>query len=108
MEFNQDKCTVMHFGKSNSGVNYTGNGRTLRGIDIQKALGIQVHRSLKVSTPVYKVVKKADRLPSSAGASKKKLVVRRPDTGLQNYEIEWIVKDFSTGGEVNYKRARVQ
>jgi len=48
----------MHFGRSNSGVNYTVNGRTLRSINIQRDLGIQVHGSLKVATQVDKVAKK--------------------------------------------------
>eukprot|EP00061_Rhincodon_typus_P005133 g24278.t1 len=58
MEFNRDKCEVMHFGKSSTGGNYTVNGRTLRSIEMQKDLGVQVHRSLKVAVQVDKVVKK--------------------------------------------------
>ena len=54
MEFNPDKCEVMHFGRSN-----TENERTLKRIDRQRDLGVQVHRSLKVAMQVEKVVKKA-------------------------------------------------
>jgi len=46
MEFNPDKCEVVDFGESNLGVNHTVNGRTLRNINIQRDLGVQVHRSL--------------------------------------------------------------
>ena len=48
----------MHFGRSNSGVNYTVNGRTLKSINIQRDLGVQFHGSLKVATQVDKVAKK--------------------------------------------------
>jgi len=58
MEFNPDKCKVMHFGRFNVGGKYTVNGRTLKSIDRQRDLGVQVHRSLKVATQVEKVVKK--------------------------------------------------
>ena len=56
MEFNLDKCEVMHFGRSNTGRKYTINGRTLQSIDRQRDLGVQVHRSLKVAMQVEKVV----------------------------------------------------
>jgi len=59
MEFNPDKCEVMHFGRSNAGRKYTMNGRTLKSIDRQRDLGVQVHKSLKVATQVVKLVKKA-------------------------------------------------
>eukprot|EP00061_Rhincodon_typus_P005245 g24523.t1 len=58
-EFTPDKYEVMHFGVSNLGVNYTVNGRTLKNINIQTDLGVQVHSSLKVATQVAKVFKKA-------------------------------------------------
>ena len=49
----------MHFGRSNTDRKYTVNGRTLKSIDRQRDLGVQVHRSLKVAMQVEKVVKKA-------------------------------------------------
>jgi len=42
-----------------AGWKYTVNGRSLKSIDKQRDLGVQVCRSLKVSTQVEKVVKKA-------------------------------------------------
>ena len=59
MEFNPDKREVMHFGRSNKDRKYTVNSRTLKSIDRQRDLGIQIHRSLKVATQVVKVFKKA-------------------------------------------------
>ena len=57
MEFNPDKCEMMHFGGSGLSVNYTVNGRTLRNINIQRDLGVQVHSSLKVAAQVAKVIR---------------------------------------------------
>ena len=59
MEFNPDKCEIMHFGRSNACRNCTVNGRILRSINRQRDLGVHVHRSLKVAMQVDKVVKKA-------------------------------------------------
>ena len=39
-------------------MNYTVNGRTLRNINMQRDLGVQVHSSLKVATEA-KVIQKA-------------------------------------------------
>jgi len=59
MDFNPDKCEVMHFGRSNTGGKYTVNGRTFKSIDRQRDLGVQVNRSLKVAMQVEKVIEKA-------------------------------------------------
>ena len=59
MEFNPDKCEVMHFGRSNKDRKYTVKGRTRESIDRQRDLGVQAHRSLKVAMQVEKVIKKA-------------------------------------------------
>ena len=50
---------TFHFGRSNTDRKYTVNGRTLKNIDSQRDLGVQVHSSLKVAMQVEKVVKKA-------------------------------------------------
>ena len=49
----------MHFGRSNTNRKYIVNGRTLKSINRQRDLDVQVHRSLKVATQVEKAVKKA-------------------------------------------------
>ncbi|XP_059510326.1 adenylate kinase 2, mitochondrial isoform X1 [Stegostoma tigrinum] len=59
MEFNLDKCEVMHFGRSNLNAEYRIKGRILGSVEEQRDLGVQVHSSLKVPTQVDKVVKKA-------------------------------------------------
>eukprot|EP00061_Rhincodon_typus_P011606 g36756.t1 len=58
MEFNPDKCEVMRFGRSSIGGSYMVNGRTVRSIDMQRGLDVQIHRSLKVAAQVDKVVEK--------------------------------------------------
>ena len=59
MEFNLDKCVVMHFGRLNQGRTYSVNGRALGRVAEQRDLGVHVHSSLKVESQVDKVVKKA-------------------------------------------------
>eukprot|EP00061_Rhincodon_typus_P003342 g19860.t1 len=59
MEFNPKKCEVMQFGRSSTGGNHTVNDRSIRSIDMQRNLCVQVYRSLKVAAQVDKVVKKA-------------------------------------------------
>lgn len=51
-EFNLGKCKVLHFGKLNHGRSCTVNGRDLESGVKQRDLGVQVHNSLKMVTPV--------------------------------------------------------
>jgi len=46
MEFNVDKCKVMHFGRSNQGRTYSVNGRALGRVIEQRDLGVQVHSAV--------------------------------------------------------------
>ena len=59
MEFNADKCEVLHFGRTNQGRTYKINGRTLTSAVEQRDLGIQIHNSLKVTSQADRVVKSA-------------------------------------------------
>ena len=59
MEFNLDKCEVMHFGRLSQGRTYSVNGRVLGRVTEQRNLGVQVHSSLKVESQVDRVVKNA-------------------------------------------------
>ena len=59
MEFNLDKCKVMHFGRSNQGRTYSVNGRVLGRVIEQRYPGVQAHSSLKMELQVDRVVKKA-------------------------------------------------
>jgi len=62
MEFNPEKCEVIHFGRSNLTRKYSVNGRTVRSSVEQRDLGVFVHRSLKTEGHVSNVVKKAHRV----------------------------------------------
>ena len=62
MEFNVEKCKVMHFGKSNSKSNYTIGNSTLQVVTYEKDLGVIVQDDLKVSMQCSEVVKKANKI----------------------------------------------
>eukprot|EP00061_Rhincodon_typus_P008174 g30558.t1 len=59
MEFNINKCEVLHFGKSNPGWSFMLNGRALRSAVEQRDVGVQVLGSLKVESQVDRAVEKA-------------------------------------------------
>ncbi|MBB6707133.1 reverse transcriptase family protein [Proteus mirabilis] len=69
MEFNSDKCEVLHFGKANLSRTYTLNGKVLGSVAEQRDLGVQVHSSLKVESQVDRIVKKAFGMLSFIGQS---------------------------------------
>eukprot|EP00061_Rhincodon_typus_P004291 g22226.t1 len=56
MEFNLDKCVMLHFG--NQSRTYTLNGRALGSVVEERDLGVQVHSSLKMTSQVDRVIKK--------------------------------------------------
>ena len=58
MEFNPEKCEVMHFGRSNLTRRYIVKCLTLGSSEEQRDLGVFVHRSLKAERQVDRVVKK--------------------------------------------------
>ena len=64
MEFNPEKCEMMHFERSNKTREHAMNGRTLGSSEEQMDLGVLVHRSLKAAGQVNRIVKKADWTPA--------------------------------------------
>jgi len=60
MEFNAEKCEVIHFGRRNLTRKYSVNGRTPGSCVEQRDLGVFVHRSLKGEGQVSRGVKKAN------------------------------------------------
>eukprot|EP00061_Rhincodon_typus_P001239 g14145.t1 len=58
MEFNPEKCEVIHFGRLNLRAEYRDRGRILGSEEEQRDLGVHVHRSLKIATQVDRFVKK--------------------------------------------------
>ena len=49
MEFNYDKCKIMHVGASNPGYDYTMAGKRLRVVEEEKDIGVWVTKNLKPS-----------------------------------------------------------
>eukprot|EP00061_Rhincodon_typus_P005366 g24787.t1 len=58
IEFNLDKCEVLHFGKANQGKTYTFNGKVLGSVAEQRDFGVLVHSYLKAESQVDRIVKK--------------------------------------------------
>ena len=58
MQYNLDKCEVIHFGSKNKKTDYYPNGCKLGEGSVQGDLGVLVHQSLKVSMQVLQAVKK--------------------------------------------------
>ena len=85
MEFNADKCDVLHFGRNNLNRTYILNGRALKNAVKQSDLGIMVHSSLKVESHVDRVVKKVFSMQSieyrkSSTTHKILVELSRPDS----------------------------
>ena len=62
MQFNVDKCVVMHLGRNNSRHEYTLGETVLRTTDLEKDLGVMISSNCKVSEQCSKAVKKANSM----------------------------------------------
>lgn len=62
MEFNIDKCKVLHVGKNNRNHDYTLNGHKLQSVDQERDLGITVSSNLKTSLQCKQAYTKANRM----------------------------------------------
>lgn len=62
MEFNVDKCKVMHIGKNNSKHNYTMNGQTLQKTSEEKDVGILISDTMKPSQQCSAAANKANQV----------------------------------------------
>ena len=60
MEFNKDKCHILHLGKKNSKYEYNMCDVKLAATEWEKDLGVLVHQSLRPSTQCAKAAKKAN------------------------------------------------
>ena len=54
MQFNIDKCSVIHLGKGNQQTNYKLGGKQLRSSECEKDLGVLVDSSMKFMSIVMK------------------------------------------------------
>ena len=62
MEFNVNKCKVMHVGYGNLKFGYSMNGQWLQECDYEKDLGVVIDRNLKSSRQVLEARNKANRM----------------------------------------------
>ena len=67
MEFNLDKCKVLHIGRTNPCFTYTIGGyapagTVLTSVDEEKDIGVVIHKSLKPFSQCAKAVKKANQV----------------------------------------------
>lgn len=62
MEFNEDKCSVIHFGKKNPKHNYTLRKTSIKSVEKQRDLGVIISHDLKSKSQVIEAAKKANRM----------------------------------------------
>ena len=60
MEFNVDKCHIMHIGANNMELTYTMGDQELQPSDFEKDIGVMVQRNLRPSLQCAKAAKKAN------------------------------------------------
>ena len=77
MEFNAEKCKVLHFGHNNKQFPYRMNGTLLQKSDQEKDLGIIVSKDGKFNAHVDKMTNKANRC---VGMIRRNFVTRNPVT----------------------------
>lgn len=56
IKYNPDKCEMLQFSRSEVRGQFAINGRTIGSIDVQRDLMVQVQYSLKVATPMSRVI----------------------------------------------------
>ena len=69
MNFNFDKCHVLHIGNSNPQVNYTMENVSIKSVQKEKDLGVIISSDLKQSNQCAEVVKTANKLVGFIGRS---------------------------------------
>ena len=62
LQFNEDKCKVMHFGKKNPKNQYQLNDKTLEETVLEKDLGVYVTPNMKSESHVAKIAAKANSM----------------------------------------------
>ena len=60
MQFNADKCKIIHFGRRNPEFEYSINGHTLETVEEEKDVGVMISCDLKPSKQCAKAAKKAN------------------------------------------------
>ena len=61
MEFNVDKCNVLHFGNEKNGMEYCMGNKSLKCVSMEKDLGVIITEDLKVASNCQAAYGKASR-----------------------------------------------
>ena len=69
MNFNTDKCKVLHIGNKNTKAQYTMNGTQLKAVDKERDLGVIISSDLKPSLQCSEAIKKANQIVGFIGRS---------------------------------------
>ena len=62
MQFNIEKCKVMHYGYNNPCLEYTMEGEKLMMTESEKDLGVVIHSTLKPAAHIANCVKKGNQM----------------------------------------------
>ena len=95
MQFNVDKCTVMHFGRENKRCKYSLGNRELKESKEEKDLGVIIDTSMKFSEQCNTAVKNANRtlgLIRRTIKSKSKKVIVKLYKALVRPKVEYCVQ----------------
>ena len=98
MEFNIEKCKVLHIGSSNDRVQYEMNGQKLKEVNKEKDLGVTISNDLKPSKHCSEVVKTANRLVGFIGRTfenKSEAVLLKLYNSLVRPKLEYCVQFWS-------------
>ena len=80
MEFNVQKCKVMHYGKKNVEYNYVMKGQVLQKVAEHRDLGAELRKDLKVSNQCAKAYARASK---AMGFINRTIVYKSVDVMLQ-------------------------
>jgi ribonucleases P/MRP protein subunit RPP40 len=83
MEFNLDKCVVMHLGHKNRNHRYTLNGTVLKSVDEERDLGVVIDNKLKLKKQCAKAANRANQV---LGMIKRNVRSRSQDVILKLYK----------------------
>jgi len=83
MEFNSDKCRVMHIGKKNPNCQYVLNNNTLKPTESERDLGVIVDKSFKFTDQCNKAANSANAI---IGMIKRTVTCRRKDIMVRLYK----------------------
>lgn len=83
MEFNLDKCSVVHMGNKNKDFNYEMGGITLKTSEEERDLGVMISRSGKWSSQCAEAAKQSNKI---LGLIKRTMITKDKDVILRLYK----------------------